>query len=92
LRPSRWRQHVSGAAPDSLKSPGDYAPALTTRRLPCEYCGEPLADPIEEPFNLAFIAHLKGSARCMELFSYGMANLRNELALRLGKKPSVDGI
>jgi hypothetical protein len=65
---------------------------LTKRLLPCEYCGAPLVDPIEEPFNLAFIAHLRQSARCMELFSYGMANLRNELALRLGKKPSVDGL
>lgn len=62
------------------------------RRIPCEFCGAPLADPIEEPFNLAFIAHLKGSPRCMELFGYGMTALRNELGVRLGKKPVVDGL
>lgn len=61
-------------------------------RLPCEYCGTPLVDPIEEPFNLAFIAHLRSSRRCMELFSYGMSNLRNELAVRLGKRPTADGL
>lgn len=62
------------------------------RRVPCEFCGTPLVDPTEEPFNLAFIAHLKSSARCMELFSYGMTALRNELGVRLGMKPWVDGL
>ena len=62
------------------------------RRLPCEFCGAPLVDPIEEPFNLAFIAHLRASARCMELFGYGMTALRNELGVRLGQKPAVDGL
>jgi len=57
------------------------------RRLPCEFCGTPLVDPIEEPFNLAFIAHLRASERCMTLFSYGMAALRNEIGVRYGKKP-----
>lgn len=65
---------------------------MTSRRLPCEYCGEPLVDPIEEPFNLAFIAHLRASERCMELFGYGMQNLRNELGVRLGKRPVVEGL
>lgn len=55
--------------------------------MPCEYCGVPLVDPIEEPFNLAFIAHLRGSARCMELFSYGMTALRNEIGVRYHQKP-----
>lgn len=62
------------------------------RVMGCEFCGAPLADPVEEPFNLAFIAHLKGSAPCMELFSYGMTALRNELGVRYGVKPVVDGI
>jgi hypothetical protein len=66
--------------------------APSPRHIPCEFCGLPLVDPIEEPFNLAFIAHLKASARCMELFSYGMTALRNELGVRLGKKPQVDGL
>ena len=62
------------------------------RRMPCEFCGSALADPIEEPYNLAFIAHLRASPRCMELFGYGMTALRNELGVRLGKKPAVDGL
>lgn len=62
------------------------------RRVPCEFCGAPLVDPIEEPFNLAFIAHLKASEACMTLFSFGMGNLRNELGVRHGKKPTVDGL
>lgn len=66
--------------------------APTPRRMPCEFCGIPLVDPVEEPYNLAFIAHLKESAGCMELFSYGMTALRNELGVRLGKKPAVDGL
>ena len=61
------------------------------RVVPCEYCGLPLCDPIEEPFNLAFIAHLRESPRCMELFGYGMTTLRNELGVRLGKKPVAEG-
>lgn len=66
--------------------------APTPRQVPCEFCGAPLVDPVEEAFNLAFIAHLKESARCMELFSYGMTALRNELGVRLGKKPAIDGL
>ena len=62
------------------------------RRVPCEFCGTPLVDPVEEPFNLAFIAHLKENEPCMTLFSYGMGNLRNELGVRYGRKPTVDGI
>lgn len=62
------------------------------RRVPCEFCGTPLVDPIEEPFNLAFIDHLKESARCMTLFSYGMGNLRNEIGVRHGQKPILDGL
>lgn len=62
------------------------------RCMPCEFCGTPLVDPVEEPFNLAFIAHLRESAHCMELFSYGMTALRNELGVRVGRKPSVDGL
>lgn len=62
------------------------------RKVPCEFCGLPLVDPIEEPFNLAFIAHLKESERCMSLFSYGMGNLRNELGVRHGRKPTMDGL
>lgn len=61
------------------------------RRMPCEYCGAPLVDPVEEPFNLAFIAHLRASAKCMELFSYGMTALRNELGVRVNRKPVADG-
>ncbi len=56
------------------------------RRIPCEYCGEPLVDPIEESFNLSFITHLRVSERCMELFGYGVTNLRNEIGVRLGKR------
>lgn len=62
------------------------------RRVPCEFCGAPLVDPVEEPFNLAFIAHLKASEPCMTLFSYGMTALRNELGVRLGRKPQADGL
>lgn len=62
------------------------------RRVPCEFCGVPLVDPVEEPFNLAFIAHLKQSEACMTLFSYGMGNLRNEIGVRYGQKPKIDGI
>jgi hypothetical protein len=62
------------------------------RIMGCEFCGAPLADPVEEPFNLAFIAHLKTNARCMELFGFGMTALRNELGVRLGKKPVVEGL
>lgn len=62
------------------------------RQVPCEFCGTPLVDPIEEPFNLAFIEHLKQNAACMELFSFGMVALRNELGVRLGKKPAVEGL
>ena len=58
----------------------------------CEFCGAALVDPVEEPYNLAFIAHLKGSPRCMELFSYGMTALRNEIAVRYHRKPIVDGL
>lgn len=57
------------------------------RQIPCEFCGTPLVDPIEEAFNLAFIAHLRANARCMELFSYGMTALRNEIAVRHHRKP-----
>ena len=60
--------------------------------MPCEFCGTPLVDPVEEPFNLAFIAHLKASERCMTLFGYGMNALRNEIGVRLGQKPRVDGL
>jgi hypothetical protein len=67
-----------------------YVPCVVV--LACEFCGKPLVDPIEEAFNLAFIAHLRGEARCMELFSYGMTALRNELGVRLGKKPAIEGI
>ena len=62
------------------------------RRIPCEFCGAPLVDPIEEPFNIAFIDHLKANERCMTLFGYGMTALRNELGVRLGQKPMVDGL
>ncbi len=62
------------------------------RKMGCEYCGIALADPVEEPFNLAFIAHLKETPRCMELFGFGMTTLRNELGVRVGKKPIVEGI
>lgn len=65
--------------------------APSPRRIPCEFCGTPLVDPIEEPFNLAFIAHLKASERCMTLFSYGMTALRNEIGVRLGQRSVVDG-
>lgn len=60
--------------------------------MPCEFCGVPLVDPVEEPFNLAFIAHLKRSAECMRLFGYGMTALRNEIAVRTNQKPVVDGL
>lgn len=62
------------------------------RRIPCEFCGTPLVDPIEEPFNLAFISHLKESERCMRLFSFGMTALRNEIGVRHGAKPIVEGV
>ncbi|HUR69095.1 MAG TPA: hypothetical protein VM370_07595 [Candidatus Thermoplasmatota archaeon] len=62
------------------------------RRMGCEFCGAALVDPIEEPFNLAFIAHLKASERCMTLFGYGMNALRNEIGVRYGKRPVVDGL
>ena len=62
------------------------------RVMPCEFCGTPLADPIEAPYNLAFVAHLKESEPCMERFTYGMTALRNELGVRLGKKPVADGL
>lgn len=58
----------------------------------CEFCGTPLVDPVEEPFNLAFIAHLKANESCMKLFGYGMTALRNEIGVRYGLKPRVDGI
>lgn len=77
----------------TVQEPAVVKPAsMPERRIPCEYCGTPLVDPIEEPFNIAFIAHLRANDDCMELFSYGMANLRNELGVRLGKRPSVDGL
>lgn len=60
--------------------------------MPCEFCGSPLVDPIEEPFNLAFIAHLRANEKCMTLFGYGMTALRNEIGVRNGKKPIVEGI
>ena len=60
--------------------------------MSCDFCGQALVHPLEEPFNLAFIAHVKANPRCMELFSYGVVNLRNELAVRLGKKPVVEGL
>jgi hypothetical protein len=62
------------------------------RVMTCEYCGTPLADPIEAPYNLVFIDHLKANAECMTRFGYGMTALRNELGVRLGKKPIVDGL
>lgn len=62
------------------------------RRLPCEFCGAALVDPIEEPFNLAFIAHLRQNGRCLELFRYSMTALRNEIAVRDGKRPVMDGL
>lgn len=62
------------------------------RLMPCEFCGTPLVDPIEEPYNLAFIDHLRANAACMVLFSYGMTALRNEIGVRHGKKPIVDGL
>lgn len=62
------------------------------RIMPCEFCGVPLADPIEEPFNIAFIAHLKANERCMTLFGYGMTALRNEIGVRYGKRPAADGL
>ena len=62
------------------------------RIMPCEYCGAALVDPLEAPFNLAFIDHLKSAPDCMRLFSYGMTALRNELGVRLGQKPTVDGL
>ena len=66
--------------------------APSPRRIPCEFCGLPLVDPIEEAFNLAFIQPLRESEGCMMLFSFGMTALRNELGVRLGVKPSLDGI
>jgi hypothetical protein len=65
---------------------------VTARKMACEFCGTPLVDPIEDAFNLAFIAHLKGSDACMELFSYGVTNLRNEIGVRYGQKPVVEGL
>lgn len=62
------------------------------RVMPCEFCGRPLVDPIEEPYNLAFIAHLRANEPCMTLFSYGMTALRNEIGVRHGAKPVLDGI
>lgn len=62
------------------------------RVMGCEFCGTPLVDPIEAPYNLAFIDHLKASERCMALFSYGMTALRNEIGVRLGQKPALDGL
>lgn len=62
------------------------------RRMPCEFCGTPLVDPVEEPFNLAFIAHLKANETCLRLFSYGMTALRNEIGVRHGVRPVVDGL
>jgi len=62
------------------------------RKMPCEYCGEPLVDPLEEAFNIAYVAHLRANAACMELFSFGMTNLRNELGVRQGERPVVDGL
>lgn len=62
------------------------------RKMPCEYCGEPLTDPLEEPYNLAFIAHLRANAACMTLFTYGMTALRNEIGIRHGQKPVHDGL
>jgi hypothetical protein len=62
------------------------------RVMPCEFCGTPLVDPGEEPFNLAFIAHLKANERCLTLFSYGMTALRNEIGVRHGQRPIVDGL
>lgn len=62
------------------------------RVIPCEFCGTPLVDPIEAPFNLAFIEHLKATPSCMRLFSYGMTNLRNEIGVRHHQRPVVDGL
>lgn len=56
------------------------------RRMPCEFCGAPLADPIEEPFNLAFATHLRAHAPCMELFRYSMDALRDEIRARWGTR------
>ncbi|HVL49653.1 MAG TPA: hypothetical protein VM889_13945 [Candidatus Thermoplasmatota archaeon] len=70
----------------------DPGPRGRDERKPCEFCMTPLVDPIEEPYNLAFIAHLRATPRCMELFSYGMTNLRNEMRARVGKKPTTDGL
>lgn len=83
---SRTGERVSG----SLFERRGTAPR--PRRMPCEFCGTPLVDPVEEAFNLAFIAHLKGSERCMALFSYGMTALRNEIGVRHGQKPRLDGL
>ena len=66
--------------------------APAPRVMRCEFCQHPIADPLEEPFNLAFIAHLKASERCMTLFGYGMTALRNEIGVRYGKKPVVEGL
>ena len=62
------------------------------RVMPCEFCSVPLVDPTEAPFNLAFIEHLKASPACMERFTYGMHNLRNEIRVRYHQKPELDGI
>lgn len=62
------------------------------RVVRCEFCDTPLVDPIEAPFNLAFIDHLKTNALCMERFSYGMQNLRNEIRVRYHQKPELDGL
>lgn len=75
-----------------LKSQEAGSGRVTSRLMSCDFCGEPLVDPIEEAFNIAFIAHVKANARCMELFSYGMSNLRNEVGVRLGQKPVVEGL
>lgn len=66
--------------------------AARPRVMPCEFCGTPLADPVEEPFNLAFIEHLRANEPCMKLFSYGMTALRNEIGVRHGARPIVDGM
>jgi hypothetical protein len=84
------RASCVAALSDSLFERRGLAPR--PRVMPCEFCGLPLVDPIESPYNLAFVAHLKESASCMERFTYGMTALRNEIGVRLGKKPSLDGL
>lgn len=70
----------------------EHGRGLVDGRMRCDFCGTPLVDPLEDAFNIAFIDHVKATPRCMELFSYGVTNLRNEIGVRYGKKPTVEGL